>query len=419
MGFVVVFGLLAVGGTGSSGWRVTPVGDGSIVVPADAEHQPDPASGDGVADPPSSTLHDDNCAGQQWQLLSGLVQFPHAAPAMGDSVELDRCVERYAGWVTNDGDDAGVSRAMMYAALAATGECAEGHDWDGALMSGDQCSAANHGMDATACLAQMKSSRAFGIATLAATLKAGGTDVPLVAGKLATGAVTCGGGDGWKIAAPAGFVDHFVGAYNTFAARKNPPHACSKRIIVSFALYTGLGKPGGNGVAEANGCWVYERVAKDNPEWKICGYDGSVHNPGGDRWAYDDTNGAHDAGTESSRITSCRSGAPVAGYVYMANRGDGWHFVTSTGVRSHFAEIYSGQTAIDDQFSAWKGAGEPGAPMVNFGEATTTASQITTATNRACAEVPGQDWFGVYVYPQTLDGDRLSALVKALNSCTQ
>ena len=41
------------------------------------------------------------------------------------------------------------------------------------------------------------------------------------------------------------------------------------------------------------------------------------------------------------------------------------------------------------------------------------------AVEAVCAEVPDGDWFGVYVYPQALDGARLSALVTALNDCTK
>ena len=372
-----------------------------------------------MIDPPSSTLHDHGCGGTDWQRIAGWLVVEHQQPAIGDPAELALCVQRYAGWATNAADQAQVSRAMIYAALAATGQCAADHDYDGMLMTGDQCAAVNPGMTAEQCAAQMQSSHAFGITTLAQTLAAAGNDVPLVAAKLATGSVTCGGGDHWKLVAPAGFIDHFVGTYNAYVASGKAAPACSKHIVVTVALYTGLGQPGVNGVAEANGCWTYERVAKDNSEWKICNYDGTVYHSDGDKWAYDDTNTFNNATTEASRISACRNNVPIAGYIYMANRGSGWRQVTSTGVRSHFAELYSSQTAIDDQYTLWQSSGEPGAPMVNFGEPSTSASQISASTARACSQVPDKDWFGVYVYPQTLDGDRLSAMVKALNACTK
>jgi hypothetical protein len=356
------------------------------------EVQPAPAPGDGVDDPAQSTLHDNGCAGVDWQLTSGWLLTGKAALTMGDAAELDRCVQRYAGWVTNDADAKNVSRGMVYAALAATGKCDDAFD-----------ASQVHGTD---------------IAMLVAQIKAAGHDPPLVAATLGSGSLACGGSDRWKLQAPAGFVDHFVGAYNAYHARTATPPACKKHIVVSVALYTGMGKPGENGVADGNGCWTVERVEKSDDEWKICNYDGTVYHPDGVKWAYDDTNTLNNATTEANRISACSSGVQVGGYIYMANRGSGWRQVTSTRVRSHFAELYSSQTAVDDQFSAWKTAGEPGAPMVNFGESATTAAMISTSTARTCAEVPDKDWWGLYVYPTTLDGPRMTAMVKALNACT-
>jgi len=410
--------LMFVGCSASKMASVAPPDSGSAPSGDAGEQQPDPAPGDGVADPSSTTLHDHGCAGVDWALIAGWLEIAHHAPDVGtadEPAEIERCVSRYAGWATHAADDAQVSRAMIYAGLAATGQCAADHDYDGNVVSGAQCAQVHAGTAADACLAQMQSSHAFGIATLAAVLAAAGQDPPLVAARLATGSATCGGSDHWKLVAPAGFVDHFVAAYNAYIARGQAVPNCKKRIIVTIAQYTGIG----DAAAGANGCWTYERVSKDNTEWKICQYNGTVYHPSGAKWAYDDTNTFNDLTTETNRITACRSGTPVAGYIYMANRGSGWREVTSTGVRSHFAELYSRQTAIDDQFSLWKNGGEPGAPMVNFGEPSTSASQISASTARACAEVPDQDWFGVYVYPQTLDGSRLTAMVNALNACTK
>ncbi len=366
-------------------------GDPGVDAPA-GEQQPAPAPGDGVADPASSTLHDHGCAGTDWQLLAGWLLTNHADPVIGAADELDRCVQRYAGWVTNDADAAGVSRAMTYAALAATGKCDAAFD-----------ATAVHGAD---------------IDALVQTLKAAGHDPVLVAAKLGNGSVQCGGSDHWKLVAPAGFIDHFTGAYNAYHARSAAAPACKKHITMTVALYTGMGSPGENGVAEANGCWTYERVAKSNTEWKICNSDGSVSQPGGVKWAYDDTNTYNDATTEANRISACSSGTPAGGYIYMANRGSGWRQVTSTDVRTHFAELYSGQTTVADQFSIWKSGGEPGAPMVNFGEAATDAATISSVTQETCAEVADKKWWGLYVYPTTLDGARMTAMVKALNACT-
>jgi hypothetical protein len=409
--------LLALVAACSSPTAPPPGGDPGVDA-AGAEQQPEPAPGKGVADPASSTLHDHGCAGVDWQLIGDWLLTARAAPMLAPPDELDRCVARYAGWVTNDADAANVSRGMVYAALAATGQCAADHDYDGALVSGAQCAAANSGMDAAACLVQMQASRAFGIATLVQVLDGAGQDPPLVAAKVATGKAECGGTDRWKLVAPDGFVDHFVGAYNAYHARSAMPPACKKHIVVTAALYTGMGKPGEGGVAEANGCWTYERVTKSDTEWKLCQYNGNVFHPDGVKWAYDDTNTYNDLTTETNRVAACSNGTPIGGYIYMANRGSGWRKVTTTHVRSHFAELYSSQTEVDDQFSLWKNGGEPGAPMVNFGEAATTASMIATSTARTCAEVADKDWWGVYVYPTSLDDARMTAMVKALNDCT-
>jgi len=56
--------------------------------------------------------------------------------------------------------------------------------------------------------------------------------------------------------------------------------------------------------------------------------------------------------------------------------------------------------------------------MVNFGEPTTGTSKIRDATLRACGQVADGGYFGVYIYPEPLRGDRMSALVHALNDCT-
>ena len=315
--------------------------DGTAFV-ADApgdEVQPTPASGDGVADAQSSSLHDHACGGVSWQLLDGWLIVAHAAVSQAPAGEVENCVSRYAGWVTNEADAASVSRASVYAALAATGQCDAAHDYDGTMISGALCSDVTPGVDADACAAHMASSRAFGISTLAkAIAKSRLHDPPLLAAHLATGAVACGS-DRWKIAAPDGFVDHFVAAYNSVRALASAPTPCKKHIIVSVALYSGLGEPGDPGVPQANGCWTYERVSKDDTEWKICQYDGTVYHSDGGKWAYDDTNTLNNSTTESARITACRANVPVGGYIYMANRGAGWRQVTSTGVRSHFAEL--------------------------------------------------------------------------------
>lgn len=389
------------------------------------EEQPEPAPGAGVSDPPTNSLHNHRCAGVDWQRIHGWLLLAHAAPEIGPADEMARCVERYAGWVTNEADAAGVSRAAVYAALAASGQCDEGHEYDGMVMPGSLCTLAHAELTEAECVAGLAGSRGFGIRALALVLgsedavKLHDRDVPLMGAYIGQGEVACGGEDRWRLVAPAGFVDRYVAAYNAYKAQSAAPPACKKRIVMSVALYTGLDDPGADGVAAANGCWTYERISKTNAEWKICNVDGTVHHEDGNKWVYDDTNTMHAAGVDEQRISACKDGVSGRGYVYMTNRGSGWPKVVTEGVAVHYAEIYSGQYQVDDQFAAWKEAGSPGEPMVHLGEAATTATKIGQASAKACAEVEDGGYIGVYVYPESLRGERMSALVSALNDCTE
>lgn len=391
---------------------------------ATPEVAPEAAKGSGVSDPIDGALHDHGCAGVDWQRVDGWLMLAHKAPEVAEAGKIERCVDRYAGWVTNDADAAQVSRGSVYAALAAAGQCEADTDYDGALIPGPLCAAVHTELDETACLQQMKASRAFGIETVAKALvlpgatKAHRRDTPLMAAYLGEGKIACGGADRWKLEAPNGFVDRFVRAYNAYRALSGKLPSCSKRIVLTVALYMGMDDPGDDGVAKPNGCWTYERVSKLNTEWKLCGYDGSVHHPDGVKWIYDDTNTEHDATLDKQRILDCAKGAPGRGYVYMANRGAGWPKRVTTGVRAHFAELYSSQYAVDDQYAEWKAAGEPGEPMINLGEPDTSATHIHDATLRVCQEVKDGGFLGIYVYPTSLAGNRMSGLVKALNKCT-
>lgn len=388
------------------------------------EQQPPPAEGAGLSDPASNTLHNHGCGGTDWQRIHGWLLLPYAAPEIGPPAQMARCVERYAGWVTNEADAAMVSRASVYAVLAASGQCEEDTDYIGGLVTGPQCTSIHPDLSETDCLAQVAGSRAFGITTLAQALghpdalAVHDRDLPLMAAYIGHGAVECGGDDRWQLLAPPGYIDRFVAAYNAYKALSSEPPACSKRIVVSFALYTGLDDPGAEGVTAANGCWTYERIAKTNNEWKICNYDGTVVHPGGVKWVYDDTSSNHSKATEQANILACQKDVPGRGYVYMTNRGSGWPKVVTEDVELHFAEIYSGQFAVDDQFNAWKADGAPGDPMINFGEPTTSATTIASATAKSCAEVADGHNLGVYVYPESLRTARMGALVKAVNSCT-
>lgn len=399
--------------------------DGTVITDDAAafDGQPAPAPGSGVFDPPSTSIHDHSCAvsgSLDWQVLDNWVLNPHSAPALAPDGQIEACVSRYAGWVTTAADAAGVSRASVYAALAASGEC--DHDYDGAMISGALCAVANPSLDAQSCAAAMAGSVDFGITSVARALASATTahksDPPLMAAFLSSGDVACGGSDHWNLVAAPGYVDAYVAAYNSYNALSHHVPSCSKRIVLTTALYSGMGNPGEAGVPASNGCWTYERVSKSNAEWKICNYDGTVYHPDGVKWAYDDTNTYNDATTEKNRILACEHGVTGRGYVYMANRGAGWRKAVTSGVRAYFAELYSSQTAVDDQYATWTADGTPGSPMLDFGEAGTTVATIKAATARACNQVAGGGFLGIYVYPTSLDGDRLTAVVQALNACT-
>lgn len=128
------------------------------------EDPPAPSEGGGLSDPPTNTLHNHLCAGVDWQRIHGWLLLPHAAPELGPPGEMERCVERYAGWVTNEADAAMVSHASVYAALAASGQCDEGSVYNGALVAGAWCTLVNPGLTEVDCLAEMGCCAASGSA---------------------------------------------------------------------------------------------------------------------------------------------------------------------------------------------------------------------------------------------------------------
>lgn len=391
------------------------------------EPQPEPAPGGGVWEPPTSTLHDHRCAGLDSQILNHFITIAHKAPELGSEAALLRCVQRYAGWVTNKADAAKLSRASVYAALEASDACVDGAGYAGIRLSPSFCEKLRPELAADACATKLATDPEFGIdlaidALKSSTaLKAHGRDPVRMGAWLANGSVACGGTDRWKLVAPVAWLDRYTQAYNAVRVlAEGPPKACSKRLVVSFALYSALGTPGADGVPSANGCWTYERISKENSEWKLCNYDGTTHHPSGSKWTYDDTSSNHSATVEQERIKACRSGVPGRGYIYMTNRGNGWVTGSTSKVHVHFAELYSSQYTVDDQLAAWLSDGKPGgAPMLNFGEPATSTTTIAASTAKACKQVKDGGFLGVYIYPTALKGARLTAVVNALNACTK
>jgi hypothetical protein len=387
---------------------------------------PEPATGGGIWEPRTNTLHDYGCAGLDWQIMNHWIVIAHKAPEVGDRAQIQRCADRYAGWVTHEADAAKVSRASIYAALEASGACDTNATYAGIKLAAGLCAKLRPQLSAADCAAQLQTDAGFGVKLTADALASASLlakhrrDPVLMGAVLGQGTVACGGADRWKVTAPAGWLDRYARAYNTSRELQEGEAApCGKRLVATFALYTGLADPGAAGAPASNACWTYERVSKDNPEWKLCNYDGTVHHPGGSKWAYDDTNSNHSAATESARIAACRSGVPGRGYIDMTNRGSGWASGSATGVRAHFAELYSSQFTVDDQFGAWLADGKPGgAPMLNFGEPVASAKVIGDETLRVCKQVASGGFLGVYLYPLALSGARLAAFVSAMNACT-
>src|SRR6185436_7051022 len=134
--------LAEVAGGGGDGQGSSGVGASGGTGGA-SEVQPEPAEGDGVSDPASRSLHGHDCDGIDWQLVDGWLLLPHKPVETTPAGEIERCVERYAGWVTNEADMADVSRASVYAALAAAGQCDADGDYDGALLPGPLCASAH------------------------------------------------------------------------------------------------------------------------------------------------------------------------------------------------------------------------------------------------------------------------------------
>src|SRR5690606_15874201 len=143
-----------------------------------AEEQPPPAEGPGHPDPPSRSLHN-RCGGVDWQLIHGWLLVPHRAPRMAPPDTIQRCVDRYAGWVSHQADRVGLSRKSIYAALVATGQCEADRGYHGAaLLSGAQCAEVHPELGEGECLDRMAASPGFGITTLADYL---GSDEALAA----------------------------------------------------------------------------------------------------------------------------------------------------------------------------------------------------------------------------------------------
>lgn len=193
-------------------------------------------------------------------------------------------------------------------------------------------------------------------------------------------------------------------------AKPGPPPtiACSRTVLVTFAVYAFMPTP------VSNGCWSYERVVQGN--WHICHYNGSVSGTG-PRWVYDDTSPLHDLSTENSLILSCAAGHS-SGYEFMARRNGAWRKLNPNGVVTRFyAETYSSDSAVNDYWSAWTANTGIGRPMINVGPASNATAQ--SVTEMVCRSVSSGTYIGIYASSEvsTANG-KLNAIQTALNACT-
>ena len=210
----------------------------------------------------------------------------------------------------------------------------------------------------------------------------------------------------------------------TSAAPKPPVVHCKKRIHVTFAVYTYLSEQLGS-----NGCWVADRTTQDT-DYRDCHSDGSVKNPHGTHWFYDDTNPYNDLGRERAAIAHCSAGAK-GGFEYMAFRAGRWRLVTRPNTIAYFAELYTDDAHVDDLYYArgvYRGnatlaAHRRAAPMLNFAPYPDTISQarIGREVLKVCKTIRNHGYLGLYEwhYPLPHDSPRLHNLANALNACTK
>jgi hypothetical protein len=184
--------------------------------------------------------------------------------------------------------------------------------------------------------------------------------------------------------------------------------ACTRRVYVTFAVYSYMPLP------SSNGCWSYERVVQGN--WQICHYDGRVSGSGR-RWVYDDTSPLHNLGIETSRITSCASGRSY-GYEFMARRNGAWRKLNPNGVVTRFfAETYSSNSTVNDYWSYWVANPGIGRPMINVGPASNATAR--SETEKVCRSVSSNTYIGIYSSSAVSPGNgKLTAIQNGLNACT-
>ena len=221
-----------------------PVADDDLVLEGTSQVVQAIDSGRGFLDP-SKPAHA-VCSGTSWAITGQRVVLSRGR-IDGSTSEVARCVSRYGAWVRRYADLNYVSRAAVYGALVARGDCNEDGVWTRPLVSATQCAALNRGMTAAACAARMASAPDFAIDTYTRYI---GTrtmrlrhrfDPPRLAAMLSTGgAIRCSRANHWHMLSTANFIDRFVAAYNAYRTSETgsdiSPPVNTSVTAVDFAI---------------------------------------------------------------------------------------------------------------------------------------------------------------------------------------
>jgi len=188
---------------------------------------------------------------------------------------------------------------------------------------------------------------------------------------------------------------------------------CTRRVYVTFFVYSTFPAP------RNTPCWSYERPPQNLGRWHVCHW-GKKTNGVGHNWIYDDTSPGHQPlSLERSKVAACAAGGGPLGYEAMARRNRSWRRLVPPGVTitRFYAETYSREAAVDDQFPAWLAHRSIGQPIVNIGPA--TPSKTYAAVYRACRAIQPSGYLGVYSSSAvTAANGKLEQLQTALNACT-
>lgn len=247
-----------------------------------------------------------------------------------------------------------------------------------------------------------------------------------------------GGGTGMDAAAPveasaptdAGHHDGGDAGHPHDAAAEAAP-ACGKQLTVIFSVGTGAGSL----ASHANACWsVVDADGAANKQWRKCSTSNYVvKNASAPNWAFDDSNPNAPLSQDESFLQQCASGSTGEGFEYLAYRGSWRLMFPATHLKAFFAELYTGDDAVDDLWS------QPGVytgnaqlanhtvyPMINIGPTSPPSNVATVIENGAlamCKTVKDGGMFGVYVgtwsQPMPSNDPRIVALAKALDACTK